>query len=79
MNLPKNITYQIANHQPHPPQPEEVQPNDNNDNVVPLEDMEKHHIKSALEKHDWNRADTARALGISQKTLYTKIKKYNII
>jgi len=44
-----------------------------------LDELEKLHIKRVLDLNDWNRVDTARALGISQKTLYTKIKKYNLI
>ena len=43
-----------------------------------LEEMEKRHIKYALERLDWNRENTARALDIAQKTLYTKIIKYNL-
>lgn len=43
-----------------------------------LDEMEKVHIKKILDYNNWNREDTARALGISQKTLYTKIKKYNL-
>ncbi len=43
-----------------------------------LEEVEKTHIHKALRKNDWNRENTARILGISQKTLYTKIKKYSL-
>lgn len=46
--------------------------------VLTLEELEKMHIKKALDQFDWNREDTARALGIAQKTLYTKIIKYNL-
>ena len=48
------------------------------DNVLMLDEVEKIHIHKALDKFDWNRENTARALGISQKTLYTKIKKYQL-
>lgn len=47
--------------------------------VLLLDELEKLHIKRVLDINDWNRVETARALGISQKTLYTKIKKYNLI
>ena len=47
--------------------------------IQSLNDLEKVHIKKVLDHYDWNREDTARALGISQKTLYTKIKNYNLI
>jgi two-component system, NtrC family, response regulator AtoC len=46
--------------------------------VITLEEMEKVHIKRALDMYEWNREETARALGIAQKTLYTKIIKYNL-
>lgn len=46
--------------------------------LVSLEDLEKIHIKRALEYNDWNRENTSRMLGISQKTLYSKIIKYNL-
>ena len=46
--------------------------------LLKLEDMEKHHIRKALTVNEWNRENTARSLGISQKTLYTKIKKYSL-
>jgi DNA-binding NtrC family response regulator len=46
--------------------------------VKSLDDMEKIHIINALRSFDWNQTKVARALNISQKTLYTKIKKYKI-
>ncbi len=39
---------------------------------------ESEKIVHMLEKTDWNRAKTARLLGISRKTLYKKINKYNL-
>lgn len=46
--------------------------------ILTMEQIEKIHIKKALEHHEWNRENTARALDISQKTLYSKIIKYNL-
>ncbi|MDH7604611.1 MAG: sigma-54 dependent transcriptional regulator [Melioribacter sp.] len=46
--------------------------------IMSLEEVEKIHIKKALDAFNWNRENTARALGISQKTLYTKIIKYKL-
>ena len=43
-----------------------------------LEDMEKDLISKALEKHRGKRKQTAEELGISERTLYRKIKQYNI-
>ncbi len=46
--------------------------------VASMEEIEKRHIAKALRINKWDRAQTANQLGISQKTLYTKIKKYAI-
>ncbi|MCX7797043.1 MAG: sigma-54 dependent transcriptional regulator [Melioribacter sp.] len=46
--------------------------------IMTLEEVEKIHIKKALDAFNWNRENTARALGISQKTLYSKIIKYKL-
>ncbi|MEE4310926.1 MAG: sigma-54 dependent transcriptional regulator [candidate division KSB1 bacterium] len=46
--------------------------------VRPLEEIEMDYISKALKMTNWNRSKTARLLGIDRKTLYDKIKKYNI-
>ncbi|MBM4172175.1 MAG: sigma-54-dependent Fis family transcriptional regulator, partial [Ignavibacteria bacterium] len=46
--------------------------------LISLEEVESLHIKRALDYNNWNRESTARILGISQKTLYSKIIKYNL-
>ena len=43
-----------------------------------LQDKEKEMIKKALEKHNGKRKAAAKDLGISERTLYRKIKEYNI-
>jgi transcriptional regulator with PAS, ATPase and Fis domain len=43
-----------------------------------LEEKEKELIKKALGKHNWKRKHAANELGISERTLYRKIKEYNI-
>ena len=43
-----------------------------------LEDMEKDLIQKALKKHKNRRKDAAEELGISERTLYRKIKYYNL-
>ena len=43
-----------------------------------LEDKEKELICKALEKHNGKRKYAAQELGISERTLYRKIKEYNI-
>jgi DNA-binding NtrC family response regulator len=46
--------------------------------LVSLDELERSHIKRALDQYNWNRENTSRVLGISQKTLYSKIIKYNL-
>lgn len=43
-----------------------------------LEDMEKDLIRKALKKHKGRRKDAAFDLGISERTLYRKIKEYDL-
>ena len=43
-----------------------------------LEDREKELIKKALKKHNGKRKYAAAELGISERTLYRKIKEYNL-
>ena len=60
---------------------------DSNNNVreiqveesLSLQDKEKEMIIKALKKHRNRRKDAARDLGISDRTLYRKIKEYNIV
>ncbi len=43
-----------------------------------LKELEKLHIEKVLKYHRWNRTKTAKTLGITERTLYTKIKQYKI-
>ena len=43
-----------------------------------LDQMEKDYITKALKATNWKRSKTAKLLGIDRKTLYEKIKRYNI-
>ena len=43
-----------------------------------LEDMEKEMIRKALKKYNGKRKDAAEELGISERTLYRKIKQYEL-
>ncbi len=43
-----------------------------------LEDMEKEMIRKALKKHNGRRKDAAQELKISERTLYRKIKQYEL-
>ncbi len=51
---------------------------DDADDILSMEELEKWHIQKVLNKNRWDRSQTATQLGISPKTLYTKIKKYEL-
>jgi len=51
---------------------------DDTDDILSMEELEKWHIQKVLNKNRWDRSQTATQLGISPKTLYTKIKKYEL-
>jgi len=48
------------------------------DENLSLEKTEINMIKRALEKHKGKRKNAAEELGISERTLYRKIKEYNL-
>jgi transcriptional regulator with PAS, ATPase and Fis domain len=48
------------------------------DDHLALEDMEKEMIKKSLNRHGGRRKEAATELGISERTLYRKIKQYDI-
>jgi DNA-binding NtrC family response regulator len=58
--------------------PSTTEDSENGNMIISMEAIEKIHITKALRFFRWDRTQTALKLGISQKTLYTKIKKYEI-
>jgi sigma-54 dependent transcriptional regulator, acetoin dehydrogenase operon transcriptional activator AcoR len=48
------------------------------ENLTTLENVEKESIKKALDLFDGNISATSKVLGITRKTLYKKIKDYNL-
>ena len=48
------------------------------ENNLSLEEMEKDYIIKALKKYNGRRKEAAKELGISERTLYRKIKYYGI-
>ncbi len=48
-----------------------------NDHLT-MDEIEKLHIEKVLKRNNWNRVKTAQVLGITPKTLYLKIKRYEI-
>jgi len=49
------------------------------DGSMALEDMDRHIIQTALERHQYNVMATARALGTTRETLRYRIQKYGLI
>lgn len=43
-----------------------------------IESYERRYLLAALELHSWNRAQTARDLGIAYRTLHYKIERLNL-
>ncbi|HEX3446850.1 MAG TPA: helix-turn-helix domain-containing protein, partial [Isosphaeraceae bacterium] len=43
-----------------------------------LEEIEKHYILETLKRCNGNREEAARQLGIGERTLYRKLKEYNL-
>ncbi len=58
--------------------PRENETGSKNDEILPLIELEKEAIKNALEKTRGNKRNAAKLLGISERTLYRKIKEYGL-
>jgi transcriptional regulator with PAS, ATPase and Fis domain len=65
--------YQFAH-----PSEDEFETHEEVEESLSLEDREKELIKKALEKHRGKRKYAAEELGISERTLYRKIKEYDL-
>ena len=57
---------------------EDIEAHEEIEESLSLEDREKELIKKALEKHNGKRKYASEELGISERTLYRKIKEYNL-
>ncbi|GBF33273.1 acetoacetate metabolism regulatory protein AtoC [Desulfocucumis palustris] len=44
-----------------------------------VSEVEKQAILNALNKNNWNRQETASALGLNRRSLYAKMKEYNLL
>jgi DNA-binding NtrC family response regulator len=64
-HLPTKVREAVA--QPHAPQIADAQQ---------LEEIERQAILQALRKHDYNRTETAKALGISRRALIYKLQRF---
>jgi len=79
--------YQSTDHsEAHPPQTLHITPESQNiqdteeiiEESLSLEEKEIELIKKALDKHNGKRKYAAEELGISERTLYRKIKEHNL-
>lgn len=70
LNMNRNINHQVMN--------EDVEDVLYQEEVQPIEEMEKQMIKKALQKYQGNKRKAAQALEISERTLYRKLKEYDI-
>jgi transcriptional regulator with PAS, ATPase and Fis domain len=59
----------------HPVQPIK---NEHEEESMSLDEREKQHIKRVLEKHHGSRRAASKELGISERTMYRKIKDYHL-
>ena len=57
---------------------EENRSKPDNNEVLPLDEMEKEAIKQALENTNGNKRQAAEKLNISERTLYRKIKQFGL-
>lgn len=57
-----------------PDQGKEVKINE----IIPMDQLEKNAIINALNHTKWNRKEAARLLGIGERTLYRKLKEYDL-
>jgi DNA-binding NtrC family response regulator len=46
--------------------------------LATLDELEREHIRAALDATNGNRAQTARTLGISERNLYRKLKDHRL-
>ncbi len=68
----------VPSNEPSSPEDEDFHPSEIIEESLSLQDKEKEMIRKALEKHNGKRKDAASELGISERTLYRKIKEYQI-
>ncbi len=76
-NPPVEIIYE-DNHHNHQTEPHEIIIENHQEETLSLQEKEKDLIIKALKKHNGRRKKAAEELGISERTLYRKIKQYDI-
>jgi len=68
----------VINHNPQPVMFDDIQHHEEVEDSLNIMDKEKELIIKALKKHKSKRKDAASDLGISERTLYRKLKEYDI-
>lgn len=68
----------VHNTVPSMPVSEAIEDSEEVEESLSLEKKEKDYIRRALEKYKGRRKEAAKELGISERTLYRKIKDYNL-
>jgi transcriptional regulator with PAS, ATPase and Fis domain len=76
--LPAPASVEEKNYQFAHPAEDDFETHEEVEESLSLEDREKELIKKALEKHRGKRKYAAEELGISERTLYRKIKEYDL-
>ncbi|MBQ3989343.1 MAG: sigma-54-dependent Fis family transcriptional regulator, partial [Bacteroidales bacterium] len=78
-NAPINIVTPVQQHQPSPRDNSHIiDTQEITEESLSLSNNEVAFIKKALQKYNGKRKLAAKELGISERTLYRKIKEYNI-
>ena len=75
----RNISYETSSYENNSSFNEPIQESIEIEESLSLEEREKELIQKALTKHKGRRKNAAKELGISERTLYRKIKEYKII
>lgn len=76
--LPAAASHPTSVYKPTAPENDGFEEHEEVEESLSLEDTEKELIKKALQKHKGKRKHAASELGISERTLYRKIKEYNL-
>ncbi len=76
--VPLTSATEPVEHQPIIIEPGDEYQEESIEESLSIADMEKQLIRKALEKHKGKRKDAALDLGISERTLYRKIKEYDV-
>ena len=75
-NIPQSSSYESMNF--NPINDDDYQIDSNKIESLSMMEMEKEMIRKALDRFEGNRRKASQALNISERTLYRKIKEYDL-